>query len=226
MPNKVRQSVATLPDRIRLPKHFDPARLQADLDCLLTDQWIDHLVQQNYDGKWTVLPLRQVIGATHPVMTIYADPTATEFEDAPALARVPYLREILAWFGCPLQTARLMRLGPGSVIREHRDHDLSAALGMARIHIPIVTNDEVEFLLNGHRIVMVPGSVWYLRLADRHSVANRGVRDRVHLVIDCVVNDWLETMLVEAGQTMQPSSVSPGSTGYPVISTPAAASHA
>ena len=35
------------------------------------------------------------------------------------------------------------------------------------------------------------GSVWYLRLSDRHSVANRGATARVHMVIDAVVNDWV-----------------------------------
>ena len=35
------------------------------------------------------------------------------------------------------------------------------------------------------------GSCWYLRLSDPHSVANRGTEDRVHLVVDMFVNDWV-----------------------------------
>jgi len=42
---------------------------------------------------------------------------------------------------------------------------------------------------------MAPGSVWYLRLADPHSVVNDGDIDRVHLVIDAEMNDWLLQML-------------------------------
>jgi hypothetical protein len=38
---------------------------------------------------------------------------------------------------------------------------------------------------------MKPGEAWYLRLSDPHAVANRGSSDRVHLVLDLVVNDWL-----------------------------------
>ena len=189
------QSPFSFADRVRLPVAFDVERMRADLDAAVEDEWIEHLVRQNYEGDWDVLPLRFTAGATHPVMQIYADPNATAFEDSRLLERTPCFREILAWFECPLQSVRLMRLSPGSVIKEHRDHDLSVEWGAARIHIPITTNAEVEFLLNRQRIVMEPGSAWYLRLSDVHSVANRGSSDRVHLVIDCTANDWLTGQL-------------------------------
>ena len=66
--------------------------------------------------------------------------------------------------------------------------------------MPITTNEGVEFKVNGSRVVMKPGSCWYLRLSDRHSVANNGSTDRVHLVIDAVVNDWV-TEVFEAAVT-------------------------
>ena len=189
------QSPFTFADRVRLPCAFDVARLRADLDAVTGSDWVDHFVQQNYEGDWDVLPLRFPAGATHPVMQIYSDPAATAFEDGPLLDRTPYFREILAGFECPLRSARLMRLSPGSVIKEHADHDLAAEWGAARLHIPITTNAQVEFMLNRRRIVMEPGSAWYLRLSDIHSVANRGPSDRVHLVIDCIANDWLKAQL-------------------------------
>jgi len=213
MPDLPRQSDTTLPDRIRLPFAFNPAKLVADLDRITADGWIDHLVKSNYEGDWSVLPLRITAGATHPVMMIYADPTAVRFEDAPALARMPYFRHVLAQFACPLQTVRLMRLTPGSHIREHRDHDLAAEQGAARLHVPITTSPDVAFLLNGSRVEMEPGSAWYLRLADPHSVVNRGQADRIHLVIDCVVDDWLDALLREAAQMKRPISTMHGSIG-------------
>ena len=186
---------STVPDALLLPLAFDPARLRADLDLLADVGWTDHMVRQNYDGDWSVMPLRCVAGATHPILMIHADPGATAFVETPALARAPYLRAVLATLRCPLQTARLMRLTPGSLIRPHRDADLAAEWGVARLHIPVVTNAAVDFRLNGRRIAMAAGSCWYLRLADTHSVANRGPSDRVHLVVDCVVNDWLRALL-------------------------------
>ncbi len=179
------------PDRLRLALHFDPGRLEEDLGRLRGCEWIEHFVKQNYDGDWSVIPLRAQAGATHPVMMIYSNPTAKAFADTPLLAHTPYFRELLAAFECPVEAVRLMRLGPGSIIKEHRDGDLAFERGTVRLHVPVTTNPHVEFLLNGSRVVMTPGSVWYLRLSDPHSVSNQGAADRVHLVIDALANDWL-----------------------------------
>jgi hypothetical protein len=46
-----------------------------------------------------------------------------------------------------------------------------------------------------HRLDIEPGSVRYLRLAEPHSVHNRGTTARDHLVIDCVVDEWLAALL-------------------------------
>jgi hypothetical protein len=188
----------TFADRLRLPLSFDPDLLVRDLAALSSVDWIAHFVKQNYEGDWSVIPLRGVAGAKHPVQMIYSDPTATAFEDTPMLAACPYFREVLAAFECEVQCVRLMRLTPGSVIKEHGDNDLDVEAGMARVHIPITTNDAVEFELNRRRIVMAPGSAWYLRLSDPHRVANKGEADRVHLVADLVVNDWLVELLGRA----------------------------
>jgi len=179
------------PDRLRLPLEFEPAALAADLAAVEAAGWTEHFVKQNYDGDWSAIALRAPRGESHPVRMIYSDPACTDFADTPALAAAPYLRQVLAAFGCPLLSARLMRLAPGSLIKEHRDNDLAYEEGKARIHIPVVTNDRVDFRLNGVRCVMPAGSAWYLRLSDPHSVANRGPRARVHLVVDLVVNAWL-----------------------------------
>ena len=66
---------------------------------------------------------------------------------------------------------------------------------MARLHIPIQTNDEVVFRLNGTRVLLEEGECWYLRFSDPHSVGNRGKTDRIHLVIDVEVNAWLTKLL-------------------------------
>jgi quercetin dioxygenase-like cupin family protein len=186
------------PDRLRLPRRFDPDRLTSDLRAAERFGWTDHFVPQNYHGQWSAIPLRAPAGATHPFMMIYSDPAATHFVDTPLLARTPYFREVLGSFGCTLLAARLMRLSPGSTIKEHRDNDLAFEFGVARLHVPIVTNADVGFWLNGLRVVMAPGELWYLRLSDPHRVSNEGASDRVHLVIDAVADEWLEALLGDA----------------------------
>lgn len=187
-----------IPDRCKLPLAFDPKQLANDLKALQETQWIEHFVRQNYEGNWDVIPLRGKAGATHPVMMIYSDPGCVDFQNTPFLEKTPYIQSVLSTFECSLHAVRLMRLAVNSKIKEHRDYDLDVESGVMRLHIPIVTNDAVDFQLNQSRVVMAPGECWYLRLSDPHSVVNNGESDRVHLVIDVEVNDWLKQQLTGA----------------------------
>ncbi len=182
------------------PFRFDPARLQADLDNVLPEEWIAHFNTGYYKGEWIVASLRAVGGSAR---TIYPDPTSTKYDDTEILPRCSYYREVLSFFECPLTSVRLMKLSPGSSIREHRDYNLAYEDGEVRVHIPITTNPDVDFRLNSERMNMQPGEAWYLNFNLPHSVANNGVNDRIHLVIDCVMNDWLDAFFAEAtGKTV------------------------
>jgi len=46
---------------------------------------------------------------------------------------------------------------------------------------------------------MAAGQCWYIDATLRHRLANRGDSDRVHLVLDCIVDDWLRARFDEAG---------------------------
>lgn len=187
-----------VPDRLRLPLDVDPAPLAAEAAALDRQDWIHHFVTQNYAGNWDVIPLRGPAGATHPVMMIQSDPSRHDYADTPFLDACPAIRAALERFACPLEAVRLMRLGPGSVIREHRDHDLDFAQGCVRIHVPLITHPGVVFTLNGRRVVLEAGSAWYLRLSDPHAVENPGPGARVHLVIDARVDPWIEALFASA----------------------------
>jgi hypothetical protein len=102
---------------------------------------------------------------------------------------------VLDAFECELSCVRLLKLAAGSSIKEHRDDGLSAVHGEARVHIPIVSDDDVEFFLDGELVPMQVGEAWYLDLELPHRVDNRSDRDRVHLVIDCIVDAWLDDLL-------------------------------
>jgi hypothetical protein len=90
-----------------------------------------------------------------------------------------------------------MKLHAGAIIKAHQDHQLSFEEGEARFHIPVFTNPSVEFFLDDELVKMQQGECWYLNLSLKHSVSNRGVEDRIHLVIDCKVNDWLKKTFTE-----------------------------
>jgi hypothetical protein len=187
--------VELFPDRVRLPLSFNPEPLVEAVRAVDEEAWYRHFLRQNYEGEWSIVPLRCAAGETHPIRMIAADPSASEFVDTPLLEAMPAFRAPLALLPCELQSVRLMRLAPGSIIKEHFDPGMSAEEGLVRLHMPITSNPDVEFCLNDKAVTMEPGSVWYLRFADPHRIANRGSSGRVHLVIDAVVNDWLREML-------------------------------
>lgn len=186
---------AELPDRLRLTPRFDPAQLVAEQAALGGGEWTAHFIASNYDGDWSVLPLRAPKGATHPILRITSTPGTDEWEDTEFLAACPAMRAVIDSLPAKVGAARLMRLGPGAEIKEHRDWDLSPDQGMVRLHLPIMTNPDVDFRVNGTRVEMAAGELWYLRLADPHRVSNRGPTPRVHLVIDCAMSDELGDML-------------------------------
>jgi len=178
----------------QLSVRFDPTRLHADLDKIVGSDYVPHFNTRTYEGDWSAVPLRSVGGrADH----IYPDPTAKQaFADTPLLERCSYIREVLAFFTCPQQAVRFLRLKAGSIVKPHRDYELGFADGEVRLHIPVRTHPDVIFLLDGKRVAMNEGECWYNDFNLVHSVENRGATDRVHLVIDCVVNDWLRERLL------------------------------
>ncbi|MCU1236674.1 MAG: Aspartyl/asparaginyl beta-hydroxylase [Candidatus Solibacter sp.] len=175
----------------QLPLSFDVQRLHEDLAQLTPQDWSPHFNQRQYEGDWSGVPLRSTPGAR---VALYPDPTSTDFIDLPVLERCPYLREALAKFECPLQFVRLLRLSAGSNIREHRDHCLSYEDGEVRLHIPMQTNPGVEFVVDDRMIPMREGECWYINFNLPHRIFNGGTTDRIHLVIDCTLNPWLDAM--------------------------------
>jgi ribosomal protein S18 acetylase RimI-like enzyme len=193
---EAQMSKSIMPDAVKMPLQYDAARLQSDFAGIVADEFVPHFNEAYYEGDWSAVPLRSVGGRAD---RIYPDPTAKNaFADTPLLARCAYIREVLATLHCPLQAVRFLRLKSGSVIKEHRDHELGFEDGEVRLHIPVITNPDVEFVLNQVRIVMNEGECWYLNVNQPHRVANRGAADRIHLVVDCVVNDWLRDLLLAA----------------------------
>lgn len=182
------------PKAARLPLHFEPAGLQADLAMLGSGEWIAHFNTGYYQGDWSGAALRAAAGSTNPM---YDDPTKNDFTNTQLLQQCAHLRVVVESFHCPLRSVRLLRLTAGSTIREHRDYDLGYDAGEVRIHVPVITNPEVEFFLDGRRIIMNEGECWYLDLNLPHRVQNRGSADRVHLVIDCQINDWLRDLIAQ-----------------------------
>lgn len=182
------------------------AGLQADVDRLMAPGWVDHVNQRDYTGRWDVLPLRcqRQHAGSHPILQGFALEGGQDWQDLPVLDDCPAIRALLGALDCPLQAVRLMRLHAGAVIHPHRDPGLGIEHGLARLHVPLRTNEAVAFLVDGERLPMRAGELWYFNADQVHEVYNRGDEDRIHLVIDCVANDWLLAK-VQAGEPRHPA---------------------
>ncbi len=177
-----------------LPLSFDLQAMQADLARLADGDWVAHFNAGYHDGGW------------HGVALVSSDGDPARLDPGmgtapglatPWLARCPALRAAIDALPAQVHTARLLRLAPGSAIREHQDRGLGLDGGTARLHVPIRSDPRVEFYLDGEQIPMGEGECWYLDLRRPHRVQNDGRVERVHLVVDVEVNDWLRTHLVD-----------------------------
>jgi len=180
---------------LQLPFHFDPARLTADLAQVAPEEWIPHVNRHDYEGRWSGAALRSPEGAAGNIIPESSDPGA--WRETALLGRCAYFREVIGTLRCPLQAVRLLRLHAGSRIAEHTDQALDFEDGEVRLHVPVATSDRVSFFIDGSRLIMAPGECWYTNVNLPHSVRNEGDTDRVHLVIDCHVDDWLRTLFAE-----------------------------
>jgi hypothetical protein len=174
----------------KLDLPIDAPSIQAEV-AALPDRWMAHFQKAHYEGEWTVLPLRSIGGRPEETMPFAAGDAVAEYAATPLLAECPAIARFLESLACPVRSARLLNLRRGAVIKPHRDPELAFENGEARIHVPVFTNADVEFFMEDQRVVMEPGSCWYINANLTHHVANRGGCDRIHLVVDCGVNDWL-----------------------------------
>ncbi len=184
------------PATLKFPFEFNIEKLQADAAQFAPDEWLMHFNTPIYQGDWSGIALRAVKDAPSP---LYPDPfTENGFVETEQMQRCDYVREVLSAFECDLTTVRFLKLGAGAWIRPHRDYQLGIEDGEIRIHIPVATNPQVEFVLDNQKIEMKEGEAWYLNFNLHHSVRNGGASDRIHLVVDCVVNDWIRAFFNDA----------------------------
>lgn len=177
----------------RLPLRFDAVQLQADVHRLEAAHWPSHFNTSYHDGGWSGISLISPDG--DPQQLYSGGSVSTASKATPLLAECPALRTTIESVPAVIETARLLRLAPGSVIREHRDDGIGLDQGLVRLHIPVISHPEVEFYLDGQRVPMAEGECWYLDFGLPHRVSNPGPRERVHLVMDCIAGERLRALL-------------------------------
>jgi quercetin dioxygenase-like cupin family protein len=182
----------TLVRSIKFPLFFDPEKLKNDVRKIIGKNWTNHYNTNDYSGKWTSIALMSKNGKSDAIVaTSQNDEKLVPTE---ILESCKYFREILDGFLFEKTAVRLLKLDAGAVVKPHTDNCLGYEDGCFRLHVPIITNSEVEFILDGNRLIMNEGECWYIDANFTHSVANRGTEDRIHLVVDGLRNDWTDAL--------------------------------
>lgn len=176
---------------------IDTADLKVLVQNLTEEQWSNFAVRQKryevhqhtqtiglvYDPDFrhshpTRLPILEVFEpALRPILWMTAD----HFEETQSAQRL--IRENGAGY---FIRASLVRLKANCSIAEHRDMNFSLTHSH-RVHLPIITNDQVLFSVGKETINMREGQLTEINNRRMHSVHNNGPDDRVHLLLDFVL---------------------------------------
>lgn len=199
-----------------LPFNAPPALRDAALaEVDLLDSWHDDFPYYS-DGSWGSVSLRgfdptnptwgikpaemsKGWWAEHPEAADLASCDWTTLASAcPALMRLIWS---VPWWP-DFERVRLLRMagrgGRGGQLSRHTDiTDRSAGTAdgqIARFHLPLVTDPAITMSawdLDGHELVthLAPWRLYYLDQRKPHAVSNPTGVDRVHLVVDVIVND-------------------------------------
>ncbi len=199
---------------LKLPRRYCAETLAKEMAALPAAAWLAHpgrLVGND------AVPLITPGGAITNAFTGPMAPT-------PHLLACPTILEIMADLGAVWGRSRLMGLAPGAVVPEHVDvgHYWRTHL---RIHIPVVTSNQVSFTCDGETVNMAAGECWIFDSFRLHNVYNAGTDKRIHLVLDTVGGDRLWELMREAEcgatSTFVPAgSVPPTVLHYEQINTP------
>jgi len=149
------------------------------------ERWLDEqLRQKSFD----------VHAKTHSIILLFAegwpDISVTQHAGWPQFSKfaLPVMQEIIRKHYSAHGTiirAVFAKLLAGMSIDEHYDEHPSFAIGH-RIHVPLVTSDQVDFVIAGQKFNLKEGVAYEVSNLDFHYVANPTEHDRIHMIFDYV----------------------------------------
>ena len=182
---------------IRLPVQFDAERLAHELSQFSENDWTNHPL--NYKGN-SALRLISMDGEEN-------DAVAGEMMPTTHLRKCEYVQQVLASFKSVLSRSRFMRLGAGEIVPPHSDINYHW-INKTRIHIPIITHPDVQFVCDDQSVNMAEGQAWIFDNWRRHFVKNNSNITRIHLVVDTAGSPYFWN-LARQGQTKNFENTTP-----------------
>ena len=187
-------------------KHLDvePALLNygAVLDFIDNTEFSKVKTKYSKGDDWTAISLRGYgptpLDILKPNVLKSKVNESAELQDTTLMNEAGFgvIKEVLDKIPSTFERVRLMKIKANSGIGKHSDKidkDFGLEDGkIVRIHVPIRTNDQVEFCLwEGSEKTtnyLKEGHYYYVDVRAPHAVTNNSDVDRIHLVVDTYVN--------------------------------------
>jgi Aspartyl/Asparaginyl beta-hydroxylase len=171
---------------VRLPLRFDAARLAAEVEALPGSFWgtTGGRVGVHRAAEGVFLRGHAPAEGNLPI------------EERPALAHLPYVRQVIqADIPAPPMRCLLARLPGGARVATHVDRAPYFAQTI-RLHVAVTTHERAYMLCAGLCYVMQAGDLWALNNTAPHGVWNADeTRERTHLICDFLPTPALSSLL-------------------------------
>ena len=162
-------------------------------------QWTN-VYSEYHTGGWQTLSLMNRTSKPTDTLIENCEPVETSL-----LERMPETRALLRGLGFRYLFARLAKLEVNAFIYEHRDYQELRNERLLRLHIPVITNPFSSLVVDRTRIHLALGYIWKLNPIHRHAAANFGKESRIHIILDCYIDEALEALL--NAETLDPICV-------------------
>ncbi len=173
----------------RFDQQYDVQRLQQETMALFEKYGTKEQHGRYHKGGWAGICLHAANGDYQETRLL-----DTEYKKTEALSIAPYFESIIDSFDCDKRRIRLMNLESSKNIFWHIDDTDSLDEVTVRLHIPVITNEKVLFQISHENCTWREGELWYGDFSFPHRLYNGWDQDRVHCVIDLVVNDKIKAM--------------------------------
>lgn len=87
----------------------------------------------------------------------------------------------------------ISKLLPNSEVGEHSDTETLLKYSH-RVHLPITTNEQVVFKINGQGHNLKEGVLYEISNLDPHSVINPSAQDRIHIIVDYADREGVQAL--------------------------------
>jgi hypothetical protein len=172
---------------LKICENQDVSELKAKVAQLTENDW----AQSDRHSQFDIHKETQSIQLLGDDMS-HTPPQKTRYFDLLAADVAPIIERLKGHFGREGVFIRVLiaRLNAQSEIKPHVDKGYSL-INCNRIHIPLFTNDQVQFSVGGESRILSEGEVWEINNADVHAVINASDSPRVHLIIDWTPRETL-----------------------------------